>query len=119
MLMSFLGSVGFLMNRSGLEELFQEIYALNSVSNFLSGKNTARAIRAHTIAHSALMTIFLEEMDDPYTETLKEMYEKAINRELQQNYIENAMNSDLHVDFCHRLETKKKALREKSRTSKL
>ena len=46
MMMSFLGSVWNLMKGSGLEDLFAEVYAENTVSHIISGKAVSRALRA-------------------------------------------------------------------------
>ena len=47
--MSFLGTIGHLMARSGLRELRELIYASNAVDHILTGKAIARAVRAHLI----------------------------------------------------------------------
>ena len=36
--MSFLGSVGMVMKGSGIEDIFAEVYAENSIPHILSGK---------------------------------------------------------------------------------
>ena len=36
--MSFLGSIGHLMTRSGIKELFENIYAPKAVEQIMSGK---------------------------------------------------------------------------------
>ena len=46
-LMSFLGSIGTVMEGSGLDRLHELIYASNSVTHIMSGKAVARALRAH------------------------------------------------------------------------
>ena len=43
-LMSFMGSIGWLMKGSGLEELLAEVYADHSVTHMLSGKAISRAL---------------------------------------------------------------------------
>ena len=58
-LMSFLGSVGNMMTGSGLEELFAEIYAEHSVIHIMSGKAFSRALHAHFLTESALVTLIL------------------------------------------------------------
>ena len=58
-LMSFLGSVGNMMTGSGLEELFAEVYAEHSVIHMMSGKAFSRALCAHFLTESALMTLIL------------------------------------------------------------
>ncbi len=47
--MSFLGSIGSLMASSGLQELFDLVYAHNAVEHMLSGKAVARAVHAHLL----------------------------------------------------------------------
>ena len=57
--MSFLGSIGHLMAGSGLQELFELIYAPNAVVHMLAGKALARAVRAHLTIESALNALLL------------------------------------------------------------
>ena len=64
LLMSVLGSVGNLMKGSGLDELFEEVFAPNTIPMMMSGKQTARAVRAHIMAHSALMSVLTDNLDE-------------------------------------------------------
>ena len=48
-MMSFLGSIGYIMQGSGLQTLFELIYAEGSMNAILNGKDISRAIRAHTL----------------------------------------------------------------------
>ena len=54
-LISFLGSIGNLMNSSGLEEAFEEVYSEDTIKHVLSGHATARALRVHIQAQSAVV----------------------------------------------------------------
>ena len=54
--MSFLGSIGHLMDSSGLQEM---LYAPNAVVHMLSGKAIARAVRGHFIVDAALNVLML------------------------------------------------------------
>lgn len=54
MQMSFLGSIGHLMEGSGLREVLELPYAINAVEHIISGKAYARAVRAHFLVDSAL-----------------------------------------------------------------
>lgn len=54
LLMSFLGSVGNIMDGSGLKEALSEIYAEKSVEKALLGHAYARAIRGHFLVQIAL-----------------------------------------------------------------
>lgn len=57
--MSFMGAVGFIMDGSGLQELFQETYAGASVIKMMTGHAYSRALRAHILAHIALTKLVL------------------------------------------------------------
>lgn len=54
-LMSFLGSIGFIMKDSGLVEVLLCIYGENTIKQILSGHQYARALRAHTLVLLALV----------------------------------------------------------------
>ena len=53
-MMRFLGSIGYTMQGSGLQALFQLIYAEESVNAMLNGKDISRATRAHTLIYAVL-----------------------------------------------------------------
>ena len=57
--MSFLGSMGASMQGSGLEEVFEAIYAKNTIPHMMSGKAISRAIRGHLIVDYALNTMLI------------------------------------------------------------
>lgn len=54
MIMSYLGSIGYIMDRSGLEDLWGVVYAGESVKKMMSGHAYSRAIRAHILTFTAL-----------------------------------------------------------------
>lgn len=53
-LMSFVGSIGTLMEGSGLQQLMETIYGKNTVQHIFSGKAISRALRSHFLVDSAL-----------------------------------------------------------------
>ena len=53
-MMSFLGSVGYIMQGSGLQALSELIYAEGSVNSMLNGKDIYRATRAHMLIYAVL-----------------------------------------------------------------
>jgi hypothetical protein len=55
--MSFLGTIGSLMDGSGLKDIVSQVYAEGSVDQMMSGKAVARAVRAHLLVDSALNAI--------------------------------------------------------------
>ena len=59
LLMSFLGSIGKVMECSGISELFQVVYSSATAVYILSGKAYARTLRAHFLVQSALELIIL------------------------------------------------------------
>ena len=62
--MSFLGSIGHLMAGTGIQELFEVMYADASVPHLLSGKAVSRAIRAHFLTDAALHAILMSRFFD-------------------------------------------------------
>ena len=59
LLMSFLGSIGKIMECSGLSELLQTTYGSNTVQHMLTGKAYARSLRGHLLVQSALTILLL------------------------------------------------------------
>ena len=55
-----MGSIGVIMAGSGLEEMWETVYAKNSVVHMMNGRAYARGIRVHFISQSALATLLLE-----------------------------------------------------------
>lgn len=69
LLMSFLGSIGYIMDGSGLKDLFNTVYAMNSIEKMMTGHAYYRAIRAHLLAHAVLMKFVMEKSElSPETE---------------------------------------------------
>lgn len=58
-----MGSIGYIMNGSGLKELFNTIYALNSIEKIMVGHAYSRAVRAHMLTHLAIAKIVLQFID--------------------------------------------------------
>ncbi|CAH2218497.1 jg2186 [Pararge aegeria aegeria] len=63
LLMSFMGTIGFIMDGSGLKELFCTIFAENSVDKILNGHAYSRSVRGNILAHLALGKIMLSSFD--------------------------------------------------------
>lgn len=60
LLMSYMGSVGYVMGGSGLEDLWETVYAPNTVIHMMTGHAYARALRAHLLSSVAIMSNLLE-----------------------------------------------------------
>lgn len=63
--MSFMGAVGYIMKGSGLSELFNTVYAVNSTAKIMTGHAYARAIRGHTLTFRAFGLLIMESLDLP------------------------------------------------------
>ena len=81
--MSYMGAIGYIMGGSGLEELWEEVYAPNSVKNMLTGHAYSRALRGHLLASTSVTTVILKSMD-----------ENSVNTENVSEAAEILMNSD-------------------------
>ena len=55
--MSFMGSVGHIMEESGLESLWATVYGQNTVQHMLNGHSYTRCIRAYMLSASALVNV--------------------------------------------------------------
>jgi hypothetical protein len=69
MLMSFLGSIGHMMNGSGLEEVLALVFGPNTVNHILNGKAYARAVQGHFLVHAALTDILMDFLQCPQSDT--------------------------------------------------
>ena len=115
-LMSFLGSIGKVMEGSGLGTALETVYTpVTVVSHMFSGKAYARAVRGHLLCASAVQLILLKEFWD------------SLNSD-QQNELKNIYesedpscfaNGDILIELMVWLSAKKKELIETSRTSAL
>lgn len=93
-IMSFLGSIGKIMEGSGLVEALQCCYGPNAVTHMISGKAVDRAIRGHFLTESALFVLFLKnqlmshegnevilsDLTSQQMSDLKYLYEDALNK---------------------------------------
>jgi len=61
-LMSFLGSIGNLMDGSGLKQALETVYAPATVGHMLTGKAFSRSVRGHVLCASAVQLILIEKI---------------------------------------------------------
>ncbi|KYN03290.1 hypothetical protein ALC62_05871 [Cyphomyrmex costatus] len=81
MLMSFLGSVGFIMKGSGLKEVFSVLYAEKSAEKALEGHAYSRAIRGHLLIQASISATIFEKMSlSEEEETCLLKYTKEIQK---------------------------------------
>ena len=114
-MMSFLRSLGSLMNGSALSELLTTVYGESSITHILSGKAISRALRAHLLEHAALMSKLIQVvLPDQQTGNLTEdaepeeddsfRVEQNSSTENEADNLDNGgdqtSNSELHNNFC-------------------
>ena len=59
LLMSYIGSIGHIMDGSGLAELWETVYAKGSVIHMQSGHAFSHALRAHILTAAALIGMLM------------------------------------------------------------
>jgi hypothetical protein len=141
-ILSFLGSIGFFMRGSGLEEVLGVIYGPNVIEHVLSGKDYQRAIRGHFLVHAALTkllvdvitndnpvktseTVVLQNvensdsyiMEDDELKSLSDLYTSVFSRKIYfGNKLNNATNNlceDVLESSCMKVfETKLSSLKQ-------
>lgn len=57
-----MGAIGYIMDGSGLQDLFSVAYAVASTEKMLTGHVYSRALRAHILARLALAKIVLSKI---------------------------------------------------------
>lgn len=127
MLMSFLGSIGYLMAESGLEELWNVIYAKNSIPAMLNGHSFSRSLRAHFLTQLAISLLALKDfsLDTESIKALQLLYEdeeqdyagtpvETVYREVRNRfvrYIEKSKTCKLWIQYWDLVELVKNFIR--------
>ena len=114
-LMSFLESISTLMKGTGLLDVLSEVYAENSVVHMLSGKAIARAIRAHFLVESSLMSLLLEIVNESNSVNFGELalfYKQALEGNLNKDFFCELNSSALSKKISENIDRLKAELRE-------
>lgn len=119
LLMSFLGSVGYIMSGSGIEELWQIVYGKATVPHMMAGKAYARAVRAHILTAAALFSLIHDDIVSKSEESLDVLSE--IVRQFFANVItENDVFECTALErYLNIFEKAKEELERSGRTAKL
>ncbi|KAG1685130.1 hypothetical protein GQR58_009236 [Nymphon striatum] len=121
-LMSFLGSIGKLMAGSGLEEVFEEVYAEHTIVHMFSGKAVAKSLRAHMLVQGALVSHLInalvdESKIDPLQ--LESVYKKAIMTGLKKDELIEFGDGDVFSHIEKMISEYTLTKKDASRTAKL
>lgn len=78
LLMSYLGAIGYIMDGSGIEDLWSTVYAAESIKKMLNGHAFSRALRAHILSYTALGIIICKSINttDAYRKFIQKFFEK-------------------------------------------
>ena len=120
--MSFMGSIGNMMAGSGLKELLEEVYAESTVPYFLSGKAYARALRAHLLVQSALVSHiiqFVVEEKSIDLSALEIIYNKAVNDGITDEVLIQFQSDDAFKQIRDGIDSYCEEKKKSSRTAKL
>lgn len=112
LLMSFLGSIGYIMSGSGLQEAMELVYAKNSVVHIMNGHAYERAMRCHF-----LIQIVLSKLLFDVAEVSPDLKQKVAS------FLNNVDLKKIDVDSAEKLmdeiEELFETLSERSKTSQL
>lgn len=118
LLMSFLGAIGTIMAGSGIEDLWETVYAKNSVVHMMTGRAYARSVRAHFLTQRALAGLLLESYleNDALKRDLETCYMSLVQNT---STIEAAVNSSIVKRIHNQLEMNLDTAESHGRTEKL
>ena len=118
--MSFLGSIGTLMDGSGIQCALTEIYGENVVPHLMSGKAYSRSLRGHLLLEAALTQKLIGGMYDQLEGTDIDELDKLLSDVIAGRCGYDGINkSNAIKNFETKFESYKQILKDKSRTAKL
>lgn len=119
MLMSFLGSIGTIMDGSGLAELLATVYASNTVDHMLTGHAFSRAIRGHLLVYAALGTIIGKHASNIDDEDRSYMANLLKEFDMQPPALEEVDEDERLQKICEKMLELMETLANVGRTSRL
>ena len=121
-LMSFLGSMGNLINGSGLEEAFEEFYSGGTIKYILSRHAVARALRAHILAQTVLVhhiSNTLTHEGNFRVSGLESFYNIVMENALTKEQTDDINNNDAFINMLNAISNYSKETSKEFRTPKL
>ena len=120
--MSFLGSIGNLMNGSDLEKAFEEVYSEDTIEHILSGHAVATALMAHILVQKALVSYISNTSIDEgnlSVSVLVSFYSIAMENGLTKEQITDLSTNDAFINMVNAISNYSKEKSKESRTAKL
>ena len=112
-LMSFAGSIGKVMEGSGLRSALETIYSPVTVGHMFTGKAYSRAVRGHILCASAVQSLILEE----FWSTLGAVDQLELQKYYESDDPSTFANEELAITLTTWMETKCNELSKSSLTS--
>ena len=116
---SYMGSDGYIMSGSGLEQMWKTVYAEGSIPQMVSGHSYSRALRAHILSIQAIACVLLTSpgvLDEVDTETLKHLWDDLLHEHIS---LQQTVSSKEVIQLSHILEQELQKMRDLGRTAKL
>ena len=88
--MASLAGIGYLMKNSGIEEVMQLIYKVNTTKAVLLGKDYERGVRVYGLIASALKRILLEQIPVDVVEACADYLESLESHEVLPDDVEDS-----------------------------
>ena len=112
-LMNVLGSIGKVMEASGLRSALETVYSPVIVGQMFTGKAYSRAVRGHILCASAVELLILEE----FWSTLEVVDQLELQKYYESDDPSTFANGELAMKLTTWMETKCKELSKSSRQS--
>ncbi|KAK3924188.1 tRNA (guanine-N(7)-)-methyltransferase [Frankliniella fusca] len=118
LLMSFLGAIAHFMDGSGLEDLWAQVYAPNSVKNMMDAKEYSRALRAHSLTQEAVGALLLDSaaLEDAAKAKIRQLHQDVLDNKVDPS---KAAASSVARDLWTSLEEAGEGAAQRSRTGRL
>ena len=117
-IMNFLGTIGTLMENTGLSNILKVVYKEHTAPHMMKGKAISRGLRGHMIVDQCLSTllanIFMEETQNTMKEQLSILFSSLKAGEVE---IDNVIRTDVLCEISNKFETKKNNLKKTSKTA--
>jgi hypothetical protein len=119
LLMSFMGSTGYIMAGSGLEELWRTVYGSDSITHMLDGHSYSRALRLHTLTAQAIITLLFQTsgaLDDVDVTGLNQIWSDLMD---EKKGMSDVMSDPIIVQLTNTMRQMYQINSLKSRTARL
>ena len=124
LIMSYMGAIGNIMQGSGLETIWETVYAAKSVKHMMTGHAYSRALRAHMITVACLVSELINEskLSAEHIAKIQSVHQMLlsgqcnshdatqedaiisltqINVDIQENLCEHSRTAKLWVQYIH------------------